>query len=284
MPKAATPKAAKPKVNPKASKATTPFKHKILSRKGSDPIQSIEVTLSIPNEDDECPLTLDPIKDSHVSFLPGAVFCKAKPLHSKLTLPCGHSFHSLSLLYSWCRNGMRCPCCRAGHASKADPACLPNKQVRELMEERVKQTLEEDESEEMGTLVSVTVPFVGMARNGSLILSVTFLDGPSPLFTLNSRLHEVGDNETLFRPALPTSYDILQMGATEMRLQVLISIQDMEPVVIDECGPFPIAAGTRAGINHGTRVTSFEIIMDSRLSTILWHSGGTTMDFIAIGG
>ena len=104
MPKAATPKAAKPK----ASKTISPFTHKIFARKGgSDPIQSIEVTLSIPNEDDECPLTLDPIKDSHVSFLPGAVFCKAKPLHSKLTLPCGHSFHSLSLLYSWCRNGMR---------------------------------------------------------------------------------------------------------------------------------------------------------------------------------
>ena len=283
MPKAATPKAAKPKVNPKASKTTTPFKHKILSRKGSDPIQSIEVTLSIPNEDDECPLTLDPIKDSHVSFLPGAVFCKAKPLHSKLTLPCGHSFHSLSLLYTWCRNGMRCPCCRAGHTSRADPACLPNKQVRDLMEERVKQTMEE-ESEEMGTLVAVTVPFVSIARTGSLILSVTLLDGPSPLLTLNSRLYEVGDDDTLFRPALHAFYNLLQMGATHMRLQVLINVQDTDAVIIDDCGPFPIAAGIRPGMTHGTRVTSFEIVMDSRLSTVMWHAGGSDMDFIAIEG
>ena len=86
--------------------------------------------ISVPDGEarEECPLTLDPIATS-LPCLPGALFMEEPPLHTKLTLTCDHAFYfyALSLLYSWCKNGMLCPCCRAGVEDRADPDCFQDR-------------------------------------------------------------------------------------------------------------------------------------------------------------
>jgi hypothetical protein len=84
-----------------------------LSSRGSTARRhSVLITLSIPTDDEECPLTLESIAESNLPCLPGVSFLRERPLHTKLTLPCNHSFSAISLVYSFCKNSMTCPCCR----------------------------------------------------------------------------------------------------------------------------------------------------------------------------
>ena len=69
----------------------------------------LTVSLCIPEPDEECPLTLDKITDSKLEFLPDTTFLKDNPLHTKMRLPCGHSFHAMALIYCWCKTNMLCP-------------------------------------------------------------------------------------------------------------------------------------------------------------------------------
>ncbi len=75
---------------------------------------SLNVELSLPDPDDECPLTLGPIYDDNLEFLDGVTFIPELPNFKRMTLPCGHSFGAMSLVYNFARKNMLCPCCRAG--------------------------------------------------------------------------------------------------------------------------------------------------------------------------
>jgi hypothetical protein len=75
---------------------------------------SLNVELSLPDPDDECPLTLGPIYDDNLEFLDGVTFIPELPTFKRMTLPCGHSFGAMSLVYNFARKNMLCPCCRAG--------------------------------------------------------------------------------------------------------------------------------------------------------------------------
>jgi hypothetical protein len=75
---------------------------------------TLDVELSLPDADDECPLTLGPIYDDNLDFLDGVTFIPDLPTFKRMTLPCGHSFGAMSLVYNFAHKNMLCPCCRAG--------------------------------------------------------------------------------------------------------------------------------------------------------------------------
>jgi len=252
MPKAT--KRAKPAQ--KQEGQDTPFTFKVTARKPprGGPPASLTVTLSVPRDDDECPLTLDAIKDSKLDFLPDAAFRQGKPLHSMVTLPCRHSFHALSLVYSWCKNGMRCPCCRAGLQERADPGCLPE-HLRAAIAERVRETLEsERETDTAGQLMhiyGVTVPYSTLAQAGCLIMMISFLerdDSEEPLFSFSARLDEMGGTEErpIFVPRchLSSISNIQQVQVGAVQLKVQLDVPEVGTIAIDASRPVAIAAGT----------------------------------------
>ena len=218
-------------------------------RKG-DGRPSTVVTLSIPALEDECPLTLDNIGQSKLDFLPDTSFMEDRPLHTKLTLPCGHSFCAMVLVYSWCKNNMTCPCCRAGHQHKADPTCLPG-HFGPTMATHVKSTLEEERvsDESVGdfnfSISRLIIPFTAFALNNQLSLRLEFYDipepaerHPRPIFTSNSDLIpliEAGDDGPAFVPRgqLRTISHIMHMGINNMRLSVYLNVGQTERMVID---------------------------------------------------
>jgi len=109
---------------------------------------STRATLSVPDEGEECPLTLSPIAEDCLDFLPGVRFVLPLPDYTKLSLPCGHGFGALNLLYHFARRDMRCPCCRSGHKGALDPACVP-RHFQERFRARVEQAAREDRDEQV---------------------------------------------------------------------------------------------------------------------------------------
>ena len=85
----------------------------------------IEIQLSKPDEGEECAITLEPIAEARLDFLPTDKHV-AGPSLRKATLPCGHSFSALAVLYHFAKNGMRCPSCRAGVEARMTPQSIPH--------------------------------------------------------------------------------------------------------------------------------------------------------------
>ena len=235
------PKRQRRAIAPMESPSTSPFTYEIMGKseagKALDRRVSTTVTLSIPSADDECPLTLEPISQSKLDFLPDAPFISDRPLHSKLTLPCGHSFHALTLIYSWCKNGMSCPFCRAGHPLKADPACLPTHLKSELAE-RVRSVLEEErqsdalaEADNFRYLFNVVLPYATLVDRGLLSLRLDLLDGSGrTTFSLVTRLDRSGE---LMRAR--TDFRTLgQMANTQIRASILLTIPNVGRITVDE--------------------------------------------------
>lgn len=106
----------------------------------------ISVVLSEPAEDEECMIALEPIKEYNLPFLPaGTTVWESNPALKKASLPCGHSFSALALLYHFAKNAMTCPCCRAGHdkvvlADSSLPPHIRRPITRHLLEVRVEET------------------------------------------------------------------------------------------------------------------------------------------------
>lgn len=87
----------------------------------------IVVRLEAPAPGEECPLTLSPIAEDSLEFLqPTTAYLTAFPAYKKMTLPCGHGFGALSILYHLARRNMLCPCCRAGLDTRLSPHCVPS--------------------------------------------------------------------------------------------------------------------------------------------------------------
>ena len=75
---------------------------------------SLAVVLSPADADEECPLSLGPILEDNLDFLDGTTFVADLPDLKRMTLPCGHSFGAMNVMYHFARQNMLCPCCRAG--------------------------------------------------------------------------------------------------------------------------------------------------------------------------
>jgi hypothetical protein len=80
--------------------------------------KQMEITLSEPSPTEECSITLEPIRDYRLPFLPPetpSCVVVDEPGLSKASLPCGHGFNAMALIYHFAKNSMTCPICRAGH-------------------------------------------------------------------------------------------------------------------------------------------------------------------------
>lgn len=214
---------------------------------------TIDITMSIPDADEECPLTLDPIAMSKLPFLPDTPFRMDRPKHTKLTLPCKHSFSAMTLLYSFCKNGMVCPCCRAGEDIQADTQCLPP-HFRELLKARIQETLEterrQDESRDYQDILDsfsmfgVTLPYDALGANGNLSLVANFYDitdtrsetSQRPIFAFSNVVEprRDGGRMTLMpRGPLRALTHVAHMGVNSIQLSMVLSMQGMGDVVID---------------------------------------------------
>ena len=150
-----------------------------------DDLKRTKVLLSIPAPDDECPIALEPITTACLAFLPDCLFIKDSPEYSKMTLPCGHSFSAMVLIYSWCKNSMICPCCRAGHQSRANTNYLPT-HFKDQLKAQITASLSneqiEDERDTIQALLNMTqqtMSFESLANDGFLEMVIGFYFHPT---------------------------------------------------------------------------------------------------------
>jgi hypothetical protein len=88
--------------------------------------EGIRVALSKPADGETCPLTLSPIAEDGLEFLPGVSFFPMLPDVRRMTLPCGHAFGAMSLVYHFARQSMACPFCRAGPRARICADSIPH--------------------------------------------------------------------------------------------------------------------------------------------------------------
>jgi hypothetical protein len=105
---------------PSKNQETGEFSLSVRSPGQPNRYKTMQLSLSEPGPDEECSITLEPIAEYHLPFMPtgfkeGAV--EGQPQLSKAALPCGHGFNAMALLYHFAKNSMTCPFCRAGHAN-----------------------------------------------------------------------------------------------------------------------------------------------------------------------
>lgn len=86
-----------------------------------DSALSMKLLLSEPAPEEECSISLENVSDYRLPFVQEdqQSIIECKPLLKKASLPCGHGFNGMALLYHFAKHSMTCPCCRAGHAGVA---------------------------------------------------------------------------------------------------------------------------------------------------------------------
>jgi len=234
-----------------------PFNYE-LSSKGTNKY-CITASFSIPAEDEECPLTLDKISESKLCFLPETPFLLDRPKHCKLTLPCGHSFSAMTLVYSFCKSGMVCPFCRAGKDTRADIDCLPRHlraDFKAHLQQVLRQELDEDDDSAFHDLISTTgyisiMPYRSLAVAGYLSLSMEFYNTSStlplssaslPVYTLNTLLQASDSNLPFLEPRadLRAISHIAHMGVNAIRLSISLSLRGTGDVQVDATALTPL--------------------------------------------
>ena len=250
-----------------------------------DDIKTILVTLSKPSPEDECPIALEAISTAELSFLPGCSFLKDKPDYTKLTLPCGHSFSAMILIYNWCKSNMLCPCCRQGLDRRANANYLPT-HFREQIKTHLRTTLsaerDEDELDSIQAILQMTpmtMNYTDLAEQRCLEMTVGFHFRPardethptepqahflrahmSLIVRLTAQTERRGDSPavTVFRPTQP-NMTVLRQTPSEVRIVSIITqmrILGLGIVDIDSSGeidfpePLPPAAAGGSGLAH----------------------------------
>ena len=250
-----------------------PFNYELRAKSKNAGKYDITVCFSIPAEADECPLTLDLISESKLSFLPDTPFLLDRPDHKKLTLPCGHSFSALTLIYNFCKNSMACPCCRAGSDLQADIDCLP-KHLRADFKAHLQQVLRlervEDEDEALQDLLAYArpasrqdrdllayagyvsiMPYNALSASSSLSLNMEFYNTAStlpmstasqPMFMLDTILRTSESGLPFLEPVadLRAIAHIAHMGVNAIRLTVFLSMYGVTSVPVDTTALTPL--------------------------------------------
>jgi len=150
--------------------------------------KTLRVVLSQPDQDEECSIAMEPIREYRLPFLSdSACVWEHRPDLAKASLPCGHAFSALALLYHFAKNAMTCPCCRAGHdktvlADASIPTHLRRAFTRHLLEERSREVQEQIAEDAriavravQAELANLSSSYVNM-RVTRLMLSVTAWD------------------------------------------------------------------------------------------------------------
>ena len=195
--------------------------------KSRDATKKTQVMLSVPCADDECPLALESMQEAKLHFF-DAPFFADKPEYKKLTLPCGHSFTATLLAYSFCKNGMTCPCCRAGHEVKADVASLPSHLHLEF-----NKRVEVPEDDDGVQVIGITLPFrISSVGNLSLVVDLFETANARSVFSTHNSLvpiQEEGSDIPAFRTVgnmagLGAISHMIFMGMGMMRVSVQIDM------------------------------------------------------------
>jgi hypothetical protein len=271
---------------------------------------TIDAVVSIPAAEDECPLTLDLIADSRLPFMPDAEFIQGRAKHTKLTLPCRHSFSALTLLYSFCKNNMICPCCRAGEDVRADPNCLPP-HLRAEFKAQIQRTLETErrQDEERGmrdavesfSLFGVTIPYEILGVNGNLKLLVNLYDMPEgaalsatsvrPAFSYSCPLRPARDPSTgrlslSQNGQLRSLNNLASAGINSIQLSVQLSMHGTGDVLIDTTPivrlpalPQPRMVIPGASGSSVTRNNQFQVLVQLRNGNETESNTSFALDF-----
>jgi hypothetical protein len=159
--------------------------------------QAMRVTLSEPADGEVCPLTLSPIAEDALDFIPDQSFFPALPAVRRMTLPCGHAFGALSIVYLFARRTMRCPCCRSGHNSGLRVDSIPVHIRAEVMSKVDAECLRDLEEQDTGDaafareLAGARAFSLIAVQFDSIYLSIYYHDSahPVPSFGMQFRLH-----------------------------------------------------------------------------------------------
>lgn len=261
------------------------------------------VTLTAAEPDEECPLTLAPICDDALEWMPDVTYMKGEPSVRKMTLPCGHAFGAMSLLYYFARMKMQCPCCRAGLEDAIELDSVPV-HFRGALASRV---LDEQRKQAQEDLAADEAAAARLSAEGGALLQLLQM---RPLVMLNDVelsvfAHDGGTGEVgvQFQFRLGLAFDDMQRGGDaifEMRLRdrrtlsqhiadlglraisLVVHARNLEGGVTELARSGPFSAGGGEDLSAATRAplsimppqivlaggTSFEILRDARTQHI----------------
>lgn len=120
---------------------------------GVDASKRLTLTLSVPEDEDECGIGMEPIAEYRLEWLPPTVpqcvYPEAPELTKATIAECGHGFNALAVLYHFLKNEMTCPFCRCGHGGARMSWHLLPPHLRLAMRERLEQTRGEERREQL---------------------------------------------------------------------------------------------------------------------------------------
>lgn len=77
-------------------------------------------------ESRSCPIQMEEFDKAGLDFLPpGTCFVDGRPDLCVGSLPCGHRFSPMAIVYHMCISGMQCPVCRSGSKALLRYASVP---------------------------------------------------------------------------------------------------------------------------------------------------------------
>ena len=136
----------------------------------------MRVVLQAAAADEECPLSLTTMCTDQLDFAPGLTFSRAFPDLRKMTLPCGHSFGAMTLLYHFACNHMRCPMCRHGTDNRLLVASIPT-HCRRIFSARIKAVDREARAQqELDDLLIAREALASVAQDLEFYTDNTFMD------------------------------------------------------------------------------------------------------------
>jgi hypothetical protein len=205
----------------------------VRSAGGGSRFKSIQLSLSEPAEGEECHIGLEPIAEYRLSFMPqesALSVVEDHPALTKASLPCGHGFNALALLYHFAKNSMTCPFCRAGHAKtlmseQSVPLGAREHFARHLAAVRAEENREQSEMDAVeATLVMEqevrrSNGFLPLTRVVLLLFAYDSMDGsgaPEPMLALELPLTSSLSMGTLVFASF--GYSVAQLNLNLLRL------------------------------------------------------------------
>ena len=206
-----------------------------------------QVHISIPDTDEECGITLDKISEYQLDFMQGShSFVHNRPNLAKASLPCGHSFSALALLYHFANNSMACPCCRAGPTVPIAEQSIPShlrrpiwRQIEKRREEDRRQRLVEDSAAVAELIEREVTGAIDLFLETNHVLLIVYafenMGSISPIICqelfLSSSTTEAGTGATGMITFTSTGFCVRQLALNLKILQLAMEADAFEIVV-----------------------------------------------------
>ena len=274
----------------------------------------VRLGLSVPEQGEECPLSMCPMDQDHITFQKDShrvnSFYQCMPKFKKITMPCGHSFGALSLVYHLARNDMRCPCCRNGPLGRLKTSSLPvhlSTQLARRIREEDKKDREEQYAEDHNVAILLQgqlgfnleqAPFTGLriVTQSDLTMSLRIYlghDGPPSVdeeafrvLDLNPVIYDSDNGLIVFQTAyvhgLLPGYMILATASSRENQEPPASVSPPIPVRHAQDDPYCVqfSEGGRAGyirVTQGTRGVFQVEALESAQDPMRPSTGTTTI-------